>query len=330
MISRWVGPGGQSTSNGLVCAAACGGIASTYLLFGRLMDRFDWPGAFLVAAAATALLTLLWALLASDHPAGAAPAGAARPGEPAPAPVPSSGAIQGVPPAPGEPFAFRPRPRGPFVRGAFLGLLRQRSLLLLTVSYAALGYFQYLFFYWIQYYFEEVVRLDKGTSRLYATIPTLAMGAGMLAGGWLADGAVALLGERRGRALVPAAGLLVSAVVLAGGLLSGEPTVLLVCFSVSMACAGASEGPFWTTAVALGGRLGGTSAAILNTGGNAGGLLAPVVTPLFSHFLGWQAGIGVACVPCVVGAALWWWIDPTEAGPPAAAGKRIEGDDDQD
>jgi dipeptide/tripeptide permease len=54
------------------------------------------------------------------------------------------------------------------------------------------------------------------------------------------------------------------------------------------------------------------SAAILNTGGNAGGILAPIVTPLFSGYFGWQAGLGVASVICLFGAALWRWIDPFE------------------
>ena len=36
-----------------------------------------------------------------------------------------------------------------------------------------------------------------------------------------------------------------------------------------------SEGPFWVTAIELGGSQGGVSAALLNTGGNIGGILAP-------------------------------------------------------
>ena len=38
-------------------------------------------------------------------------------------------------------------------------LLRNRSLLLITLSYAAVGYFQYLFVYWMQFYFDKVLSL---------------------------------------------------------------------------------------------------------------------------------------------------------------------------
>ena len=51
---------------------------------------------------------------------------------------------------------------------------------------------------------------------------------------------------------------------------------------------------------------------MLNTGGNLGGMLAPVVTPLFSDFFGWRAGLGLASGLCVFGAVLWVWIDPDE------------------
>jgi len=39
------------------------------------------------------------------------------------------------------------------------------------------------------------------------------------------------------------------------------------------------------------------------------GLIAPIVTPALSEFIGWQAGIGLASVVCLVGAGLWYWVD---------------------
>src|SRR5262249_52762678 len=54
---------------------------------------------------------------------------------------------------------------------------------------------------------------------------------------------------------------------------------------------------------------------IFNTGGNAGGVLAPVITPYVSAAWTWQAGVGLGAVICLAGACLWLWIDPGEAGP---------------
>jgi dipeptide/tripeptide permease len=86
----------------------------------------------------------------------------------------------------------------------------------------------------------------------------------------------------------------------------------LVCFVGAMGALGLCEGPFWTTAVEMGGRRGGTTAALMNTGGNAGGLLSPVLAPHLSHYFGWQVGMGLAGVVAVGGALLWLGINPRE------------------
>ena len=76
---------------------------------------------------------------------------------------------------------------------------------------------------------------------------------------------------------------------------------------------GIAEGPFWATAVEVGRGRGGVSAGIFNTGGNAGGILAPIITPWVSVSLGygWQAGIALGSAVGLFGAVLWLGIYPT-------------------
>jgi predicted MFS family arabinose efflux permease len=192
------------------------------------------------------------------------------------------------------------------------GLLRSPSLWCLTISYGLVGYFQYLFFYWAQYYFETIQALPRETGRRYATLLSLAMGAGMVAGGWLSDRAAHRLGPRRGLALVPILGLLLATGAVFLGLTAPTSLATLACFLAAMAGAGMSEGSYWTASVRLGGPRAGAASAIMNTGGNLGGLLAPALTPIISSLLGWKAGLGVAGLVCLAGAALWPWIDPEE------------------
>jgi MFS family permease len=189
---------------------------------------------------------------------------------------------------------------------------KKRSVILLTLSYAAVGYFQYMFFYWMQYYFDTVLGLGKDRGRLYATIPSVAMAVGMAAGGWLTDAAQARWGPRRGRTVVTVSGMVASAALLGAGILFRDPTWIVTCFSLALASLGASEGAFWTTATDLGGERAGVAAAIVNTGGNAGGALAPLLTPVISAQFGWQGGMAVAALYCFLGAILWRWIDPDE------------------
>jgi len=177
LVANWVPPTGVALANGLVTFAACIGMASTYVVFGMLIDRFGWPHAFLVTSGVTLLVALIWSLASSDHP----------------------------------PEVTAPDRSPALESGRFTALLGNRSLLCLTLSYGAVGYFQYLFFYWAQFYFEKVLEYPKDVGRRNASMLTLAMGAGMVLGGWLSDRAMARWGPLRGLAAVPVAGLLLGA-----------------------------------------------------------------------------------------------------------------------
>lgn len=277
LVGEWIAPTQHSFVNGMVNFAACVGIALTYYVFGKLIDYFQWTGASFVAALFTAVLAICW--LTFTRKGGS---------------LDRTGTVKAAP-------------------NHHIGaLLRNRSLVMLTLSYAALGYFQYLFFYWAEYYFEQIRHVPKEESRLYTSFLTLAMGLGMIAGGFGIDFTRRRFAQRRSVALVPAIGLTLAALALTPGLFSESPMMTLLCFAVAMAAAGASEGAFWTLAVEIGGTRGGLAAAILNTGGNAGGLVAPLLTPYLSAWLGWQAGIGVAGGCCLLAALCWVWIDPRE------------------
>ena len=268
LVANWVPPSGAALTNGALNCSALLGIASVYVLFGALIDRFGWPRAFMVMSGVTLVVALAWAVLGADHPP-----------------------------------AVTPPPR-PAAEDHFFRLLADPALLCLTLSYAALGYFQYLNMYWMEHYFDTVLKLGKEVGRHNATILNLAMAGGMVTGGWLSDRAQMRFGSRLGLALLPVIGLFLAGTASLLGVL-GPNDVKLVCFAVAMGAAGLGEGAYWTAAVRIGGRRGGAAAAVLNTGGNLGGLLAPAVTPFISDRFGWQAGLGVGAVTCLLAAALW-------------------------
>jgi len=292
-------------------------MACTYVGFGALMDGFGWPRAFLITGIVTALVALLWSVCATSRPAehrsvnksertliaDDRPAGVSDPQHPTGPAIIVGPELEKL---------AESTEAGRLAPSGWRALLGNRSLVLLTLSYAAVGYFEYIFNFWMHYYMEEVKHLGKSESRYYATILFLAQAAGMFLGGWLSDRLQRRYGYRLGRAIVPVGGMLGSAVFLILGLLPSEPAWIVFWFSLAMIAVGSCEGPFWATAIELGGRRGGTSAGICNTGGNAGGLLSPVVTPLISDLCGWSWGISLGSLVCVIGAALWWWIDPAQ------------------
>jgi len=290
LVSHWLPLHQRSWANGVVSAAALLGIASTFVVFGGLIDAFGWQTAFLVSGTVTALVAVAWTAYARNTPVEHAGVNQAE-----------RHLIEGE----GGSGAAKP------AAVPWRSLLTNRSVLLLTFSYAAIGYFQYLFFFWMHYYFKEVLKLPDDSSRLYAAIPNLAMAVGMVAGGWLSDRLLRPLGYRLGRALVPMLGMFAGAVLLGLGILAETPEWIVLWFALAMAAVGTSEGPFWATAVDLGRRRGGTTAGIMNTGGNLGGLAAPMVTPWVAAFLGWKWAIGLGSAICMLGVVAWCRIDPT-------------------
>src|SRR5437870_3039672 len=108
----------RAMANGLITGAALLAYAAVHPLFGALIDRFDWPNAFLISGGCTAGLALIWFASSSDRP---------RPEQ--------SPGVSGARVNPGT-GASAPN-SGPQSLGRLLG---NRSLLLLTLSYAAVGY----------------------------------------------------------------------------------------------------------------------------------------------------------------------------------------------
>ena len=267
----------RATANGMITAGALIGIACCYPAFGWLMDSLTWPLAFVVSGSTLIAYSVLWRLLAS-------------PSLPPPRPTTSTTDATNSPSA--------------------WSLLRQRNLWLLTLSYAAYGYFQYLFFYWMGYYFKQELHVPEVEARWASFWIMLAQGAGMAIGGLGTDAVCKLLGTTHGRRAIVMTGMGFGAVF---GLLGVNVTGLMnvaVCLAMSMAAIGMVEGVFWTTATDIGGKSRGLSGAFMNTGGNVGGVISPVLTPIMAEQIGWSGAIVVACVISGIGGLVWFLITP--------------------
>ena len=94
------------------------------------------------------------------------------------------------------------------------GMLTNPDLLLLTGTYAAVGYYEYTLFYWMKYYFSDVLHYPEQTSRYFTSVVSMSMVVAMPLGGILSDWLVRAWGYRAGRSAVPIFGMFASAVLL--------------------------------------------------------------------------------------------------------------------
>jgi MFS family permease len=136
----------------------------------------------------------------------------------------------------------------------------------------------------------------------------MAMAVGMFCGGGISDLLCNALGVRRSRLVVALGGMGSCAAFSLIGASLTDPNAIVWCFSLAFAALGVCEGNFWTTAPSLAPRNGGLAAAILNTGGNGIGMLAPIFTPILGQHYGWDSAVIVASVICAFGGLLWFGI----------------------
>src|SRR5262249_24931039 len=151
-------------------------------LFAWMMHRYGWRASFWLAAAATAFLGLLWLWYAQDHPSQRR--------------WTSHDQVQRT-----ESHAsWKPANAG---RNPWRRLISNRSLFLLTLGFSAVGYFVYIFFFWIYYLVAKMRQVGECLSGLFTTILFLMWTVMTPLGGWIFDRMVARYGKNRGRRLVP-------------------------------------------------------------------------------------------------------------------------------
>jgi ACS family glucarate transporter-like MFS transporter len=282
MSANWNPSAARAGVWGWIASGAGIGGAVTPLLFSWMRTHYGWRGSFCLAGAGSAVLACIWYWYVRDYPAENRHLHANR----------------------------QPTP--------WKELLGNRDLMLLTAGYVTANYFSYIFFFWLYYYFGQIRKMGMDQSAIYTTLMWLAWMVMTPVGGWASDRLGARFGLRDGRRMVVVASMTISAIlVFIGTNVTGTlPTVVLLCLSLGFVAA--TDAPFWAAAIDASGKHSGTGGAILNTGGNIGGMLAPTLTPLIAHWFGWSAGLYFGGAFVLLGVAVWFFLSPQTAQQRAA------------
>jgi len=198
-------------------------------------------------------------------------------------------------------------------------LLSNRDVLALTASYVCMNYVYYLLANWCFLYLVQERHFTVLEGGWLASAPPFAAAIGAGVGGQLASVLSARHGARRGLRILPllslpAAGLLQFLAVDAANAYLAV-AALAVCF----ACIELNEGPYWAAIMHVGRADTMAAGGLLNTGGNAGGLIAtPIVAYLSGHHA-WTEAFVLGAGFAAVSAALWLLVDPTRHAAAAQA-----------
>jgi MFS family permease len=202
----------------------------------------------------------------------------------------------------------------PLTARRVLRVLADPQVLLVTLSYLVMNYVFYLVTFWSFLYLVQDRHMTVLESGWLASLPFVTAGAAAALGGRLADHLRARWGDRVGMRITPFVALPLSALLMYLTASAASPYWAVAALCLGFSCVELTEGSFWGATMRLAPSDTMAATAVLNTGGNLGGVVAtPVIAALSAHH-GWGAVFATGAVLALTASALWLTID---ASPPA-------------
>lgn len=290
-IASWFPVRQWGLPNGLSSTGLTLGAAATAPIVVWLMEAHGWRGALLITAPSALLVAVVYRWYVTDEPAD-------HPGI-------TAAELELI-------RSDRPPAEEKIEQGAWKRALKNKNILLLTISYFCMNYVFYLFFNWFFFYLVDV----KGFSASDAGFLTAALwilgAVGATAGGFLCDLLVRRSGVGLGPKYLAMTGLVLSAVFLCVGALSDHAPLAVAALCVCFACNQLTEAPFWVATMAVAGKHAQVGTGVLNTGGNLTGIAGGMLVPVTANLLGWPAAIMSGALFAIIGALLWVFIRADE------------------
>jgi len=208
-----------------------------------------------------------------------------------------------------------PRPRGAV---PWKAMARSRTLLALCLMYMSAIYGWYFYLTWLPTYLMRARGFGMREVGWLAALPYLGLGAGVLGGGFLSDRLSRRWPARRARRLPGLAGPPLAACAVVGAVLTHDPVASILLFSAAAGLGALAVAPAWVVCLEIGGANAGVVSGAMNTFGNLGGALSPLVVGLWLQRGGsWDAPLLSLAGFYLLAALCWLAIDPERPISPA-------------
>ena len=202
-----------------------------------------------------------------------------------------------------------PAPHG---HGGWAEVFRTRSLIPLCLQYVANTYGFYFFITWLPTYLMKSRGLESAELALFAGLPLLLSVFADIGGGMTTDALSRRFGKRIGRCGVGSVSYVVAAAAMLAGTLTGDGRIAGTLIAVAGAASMFTLAPSWATAIDLGGRHSAVLSATMNTAGQVGGILSPVVLAYIVDAYGdWNLPLQILAGLCLMSAICWLFIHPS-------------------
>jgi MFS transporter, ACS family, glucarate transporter len=291
IVAFWIGDSRRGVANSLFLAGIGIGGALTPVLITAIMQRWGWAMSFYISGGLGIFVALFWNTFATSRPEQHSRVNAQELNM----------------------IHFRSRapdsqPQVQNIRRAktpWKKLLGNVSTWCLMLSYFCEGYPNYIFYTWFFIYLVRVRGLTIKQGGLWGAAPFLAILILAPLGGWFSDRAVSRFGKRRGRQLTVWVGMTASALLLTLGANTSRNVmgILFLCGALGFNMFATST--WWATCNDLSQNFSGSLSAMMNTWGNLGGWISPILTAYIAVHLGWTQALDFAALITLLAGVLW-------------------------
>jgi ACS family glucarate transporter-like MFS transporter len=197
-------------------------------------------------------------------------------------------------------------------RGPWRQLLTHRNTVALCLMYFPNSFVFYFCITWLPKYFEEKLGFDTLQLGLFSGLPLACGVVGVLLGGMATDAASRRFGLRLGRSGLGVIGYLGAAGALLLATVVDQPVVAAITFASALAASMFTLSAAWSTCLDIGGNHAGVVSAAMNTSGQIGSILCPLVAVQVRNACGdWNPFLLLMAAMFMGGAVCWALIDPT-------------------
>jgi ACS family glucarate transporter-like MFS transporter len=99
-----------------------------------------------------------------------------------------------------------------------------------------------------------------------------------------------------------------AAMLLLGTVSAATPWTAVLTLGLAFACIEVNEGAYWAAVMQVARSDTAAAAGVLNTGGNAGGVLCQPVVAVLSGSGGWDVAFATGAVMAMIAAVLWLFV----------------------
>jgi MFS transporter, ACS family, glucarate transporter len=295
IVAFWMGEGGRGVGNSMFLMGLGLGGAVTPMFIAWIMEHAGWRASFYACAVLGVVAATCWHLMATSRPEQHPGVNAAE-----------LALIRGARTQSDSEQSSGP-PRGAPV--PWKRLLSSVSSWSLILSYFCEGYPNYIFYTWFFLYLIQVRHLSIQQGGFWGGAPFLAVVFLAPLGGWFSDWAVVRFGKRRGRQAAVWLGMCLSGVLLSAGAHTANNTAAIILLAAAMGFNIFSTSTWWATCIDLSPNFSGSLSATMNTSGNIGGWVSPILTAYIATHFGWTQALDFAAVLTFVAAILWLGVN---------------------